>query len=137
MLYDMILSIKPCYVTEIISGNKKYEFRKSKPNKEIEKIYIYETRPTKKIVGYFKYSEIIIGNKYDIWNKFKCNAGISKEDYLRYYKNSLEVYVYRIKDFVQLKEYIDPYELIEGFVAPQSYRYIKRGLLDGFICDLV
>lgn len=137
MLYDMILSIKPCYVKEIINGNKKYEFRKIKPNREICNIYIYETHPIKKIVGYFKYSKIIIGSKYEIWNRFNSYSGICRKDYFTYYENSEKAYAYEIENFVLLKEYLDPYKLIQGFTAPQSYRYIKRGIMDGFICNLV
>lgn len=133
----MILSINPCYVKEIISGKKIYEFRKSKHCKEIQRVYIYETRPTKKIIGYFKYNGIISDDKYNIWDMCKGNAGICKEDYFDYYKHSLKAYAYIIEDFVLLKDQINPYELIEGFTAPQSYRYIKRGIIDELISNLI
>lgn len=137
MLYDMILSIKPCYVKEIINGNKKYEFRKSKPLRKVEKIYIYETKPFKKIIGYFKYDNVISGDKYSIWNKFKQYGCISKEDYFKYYRTSLKAYAFNINKLILFKQYIDPYKIFDKFTAPQSYVYIKKGILDGFICDLV
>ena len=53
---NALISIKPKYVEEIINKNKKYEYRKSIFKKDIDKVYIYSTRPNKQIVGYFKYS---------------------------------------------------------------------------------
>jgi len=43
--YDVIISINPQYVETIISGIKKFEFRKSIFRRDIRRIYIYETRP--------------------------------------------------------------------------------------------
>lgn len=137
MLYDMILSIKPCYVKEIINGNKKYEFRKFKPLKKIKNVYIYETRPIKKIVGYFECNNIISGDKYGIWDEFKQYGSISEKDYFEYYNNSLKAYAFKIDNFVLFKQYIDPYKIFDKFTAPQSYRYIRKEILDGFICNLV
>ncbi|GFZ34279.1 hypothetical protein CSC2_48050 [Clostridium zeae] len=137
MEYDMILSIRPEYVKEIISGRKIYEFRKFCPGRPIDKIYIYETSPTKKIIGYFNYSGVIIDDKYSVWTKCCSSSGISKENYLNYYSNSSSAYAFKITNLNILKSSIDPYKIIDNFVAPQSYRYVKRGIIDEFICDLV
>ena len=44
----MLLSIKPEYVNKIISGKKKYEFRKFHCREGIDTIVIYATAPMKK-----------------------------------------------------------------------------------------
>jgi len=45
---NVLLSIRPKYVEEIIKGNKRYEFRKSIFKKNVEEVWIYATSPTKK-----------------------------------------------------------------------------------------
>ena len=49
---NVLLSVKPKYANEIISGRKKYEFRKLIFKREnIEKVYIYSSSPVKKVIG--------------------------------------------------------------------------------------
>ena len=47
----VLMSIKPEYVSNILNGKKKYEFRKNACKKEIEKMIIYSTSPISKVVG--------------------------------------------------------------------------------------
>lgn len=49
---SILLPIKPVFVERILSGEKWYEFRKRLPL-DIERVVIYETAPTKKVVGEF------------------------------------------------------------------------------------
>jgi predicted transcriptional regulator len=54
---NVLLSVKPKYANEIISGRKKYEFRKSIFKREdIKKMYIYSSSPVKKIIAIWKVS---------------------------------------------------------------------------------
>lgn len=50
---NVILSIKPEYVSEIIAGRKRFEFRKAVFAKSVEKVYIYASAPISKVVGEF------------------------------------------------------------------------------------
>ena len=59
---NVLLSIRPKYVEEIIKGNKRYEFRKSIFKKNVEEVWIYATSPTKKIVGTFSVSFFLYMN---------------------------------------------------------------------------
>ena len=47
----VLLSINPEHVSNIISGRKKYEYRKIVAKQEVSSIYIYETTPVKRIVA--------------------------------------------------------------------------------------
>ena len=51
LVASILLSIKPEYVEKILKGEKRYEFRRKLCQKEVDKIYIYETSPVKKVVG--------------------------------------------------------------------------------------
>ena len=60
---NIILSIKPKWAELIYSGKKTIEWRKSFPKLnsyedfKIEKVFLYETAPVKKITGYFEFNE--------------------------------------------------------------------------------
>ncbi len=57
---NVLLSIKPKYVNEIINGNKRYEFRKVIfRNRNVTTVYIYSSSPEKQIVGSFEIGDII------------------------------------------------------------------------------
>jgi len=62
MKKSILIPIKPKYVNKIKKHKKLYEFRKIKFNPLlIDKVYIYETKPTKKIIGFFLLNQVIVG----------------------------------------------------------------------------
>ena len=66
---DIILSLYPKNIKKIESGIKKYEFRRTIFNKEVNYAFVYACSPIKKIVGYFKINSIVSGTPEYIWNK--------------------------------------------------------------------
>ena len=83
----ILMSIKPVFVEKILSGEKRYEYRKTLPKKDISKIIIYSTSPVKKVVGEVCVKNILILEKEELWNKTKDKSGISKEFYDLYFKD--------------------------------------------------
>ena len=56
----ILMPINPCYVEEILSGRKKYEYRKIKAKKSIiDKMIIYSTSPVMRVVAEVDIEEII------------------------------------------------------------------------------
>ena len=51
---DAIFSIKQCYAERIYSGHKCVELRRTAPKTPIERAWIYETAPVKRITGWFE-----------------------------------------------------------------------------------
>lgn len=126
-LFDLIISIKPTFTKQILSGNKTVEYRKAAPQRHIRYIYIYETKPTMKIIGFFPYSGFYQGTPQDIWDKTKNMAGISKEYFDMYYKDTPKAIALKIFNLTILPEPIMPKEFIKDFTPPQSFKYIKVG----------
>lgn len=121
---NVILSIKPQYVQEIISGRKKFEFRKKIFKRPVEKVYVYSSAPICKVVGEFLLGSIISGSPSSVWRKTHDKSGISKNIFERYFEDRAEAFALEIKDF---KEYCRPIEgisVIPNFTPPQSYRYV-------------
>ena len=122
----VLLSIKPKYVQRIFEGEKKYEYRKSLFKKDgINTIVIYATKPVGKVVGEFTFDTIIKANPEVLWEETKSNSGISKKDYLEYFKEKDNAYAIEIKDFQKYDNPLSLEELNHNIKsAPQSFMYI-------------
>jgi predicted transcriptional regulator len=122
---DVILSLKPRYLEAIFSGTKKFEFRRRifKRN-DIEKVFIYSSNGVRAIVGYFKIEEILMGTPEYIWSICGAHGGISREEYFEYFRGSDTAYAIKIGELYRFSKPLNPHELIDGFIAPRSFRYI-------------
>lgn len=127
-MMNVILSIKPQFVEEIMAGRKRFEFRKKGFKRQVRKVYIYASSPVCKIVGEFDLGEVIEGEPSDIWRQTKDYSGISKTFFDEYFNNRQIGFALEIKRFKQYSIPIDPYSLIFGFHAPQSFCYTESNL---------
>lgn len=118
---NAILSIKPEYVSEIIAGRKRFEFRKAVFAKPVEKVYIYASSPISKVVGEFQPVDILSDKPDVIWRKTRGYAGISEHLYKEYYAGRTVAYAIVIQNLI-----IYDIPKLLPFHAPQSYRYIEE-----------
>ena len=125
---NVLLSIKPVYVKKIISGEKKYEFRKSvfKSINQSNRVYIYSTSPVKRIIGSFKIGRVISGSPESVWEECQEYSGIGALDYFDYYKNHETAVAISIEDLQIFDCPINPFVEFENFKAPQSFYYMKE-----------
>jgi len=122
---DVLLSIKPRYVKSILEGEKRYEFRKTIfKNRGINRIYIYSSSPVKKIVGSFEIGGILEDHPVDLWDTVKEFAGIDNRDFFAYFEGKSRAFAIEIRNLQEFNDPIDPYEMMPGFVPPQSYCYM-------------
>lgn len=122
---NVLLSIKPKYVDEILAGKKIFEFRKAifKKN-DLGKVFIYSSSPVKKIVASFEIARIIADSPQKLWDKCQKYGGIPQNDFFEYYKNSDIGYAIEITNLETFSEPFDPYKLKKDFRPPQSYCYL-------------
>jgi type I restriction enzyme S subunit len=129
---DVLLSIKPKFAESIISGMKKYEFRKNAfTKKDIGRVYIYSTTPIKKIVGIFRINKIIEDKPSALWYRLKDDAGISEEEFFAYFKNREVGFAFQIVDVEKFENPVDPKIIFPNFVPPQSFRYLEFSFMHG------
>ena len=122
---NVILSIRPTFCKMIFSGQKKYEYRKRVfTRSDVDKVYIYATKPICRIVGCFRVEEVIENKKSYMWEKTHKDGGISKEYFDAYFKNSDTAYAIKIGQVVKLDNPIDPKEVIKDLHAPQNFMYV-------------
>ena len=119
------MPIKPVYAEKIISGKKKYEFRKKSINPDITHIIIYATFPVKKIIGVAEVKRIHISSPSAIWEKTKSAAGIPRRLFREYFQDVKMAYAIELKKIIKLNNQIAPDEIKNGFNIPQSFSYVN------------
>jgi len=121
---NVLLSIKPKYVNEIVNGNKRYEFRKSvfRQRDNVDRVYIYASSPVKRIVGEFTIKTIMEKHPKELWRICKEFSGISEVEFFDYFKNTDKGYAIEI-GMLELFDPIDPKDHIPDFSPPQSFCY--------------
>ena len=121
---SIILPVKPIYAEKIISGEKKYEFRKKVCIENIDKIYLYATSPIKKIIGEVEVLEKCFMEKEHLWEVTHEEAGITKAFYEEYFKNQNWAGAYKLGEVIQYEVPTGLKEIGINYV-PQSYAYIN------------
>lgn len=132
---EILLSIKPVYANSILSGEKRYEFRKTRMSDSVRGMLLYASSPEQRIVGYVEIDEVIAESPSKIWDITKGYGGISREKFRAYFKGKKTAYALKIKKVHKLDVKINPKEIFKNFTAPQSYMYIEENIVKKIIMD--
>ena len=129
MSKPLLLSLRPQYADLVFDGLKSAELRRRfARTAEDREVFVYVTSPIKVLRGGFRVERVWMGKPEDIWTEVSELAGLNKEDFDAYYKGRKIAYALKIAD---VWEYETPMDLaalrgsFEGFVVPQSWRYLK------------
>ena len=120
----VLLSIKPVYAKQIFNGTKNYEFRRTIfKEKTVRTIVVYASSTIKQVIGEFEIEEIICSKIPSLWRKTGRNAGLSKQEFYRYFAGKNEGYAIKIK---KTRKYRRPLSLQRDFKLnpPQSFVYL-------------
>ncbi len=135
---NVLLSIKPKHADAIMRGDKLFEFRRVPfAERDVETVYLYSTAPVKKVVGLFRVGKVVEDRPRSLWRKFRHVAGLSESEFFSYFRDSDVGYAIEVKRARRLSCPIDPFNVVPGFVPPQSFRYVARpkaGGRDGSPC---
>ena len=126
---NVLLSIRPKYVEEIIKGNKRYEFRKSIFKKNVDEVWIYATSPTKKIVGTFVIGKIIKDTPENLWKNLNELSGLSEQEFFDYFYGTKTGFALELEYTKFFKVPIDPKIIFPDFIPPQSFYYFDDALI--------
>jgi len=120
----IVLSIKPEYTQRILSGDKKYEYRKILAKKDVKKIIIYCTYPHMRVVGEVDVKGVLSMSPNDLWDRTKSESGIDHDAFMNYFKGRDNANAYILGNVTKYKE---PKHLISLGIstAPQSFQYIE------------
>lgn len=119
----ILLSIKPEYANKIFDGQKRYEYRKRIPKKEVSKIIVYSSAPEQAVIGEIKVIKTLKMKPTLLWNSTKANAGISRSKYRKYFSGCTTAYAFVIGSF---EKYPASKSLADLNIrsAPQSFVYL-------------
>lgn len=131
----IVISIHPVYVEKILSGEKKYEFRKHFPV-GVRYMLVYSTSPVKKITAIVEIDTVLCDSPRNIWGKTKKYAGVTKKFYDTYFKDRETAYAVRLKKTHVLNKPLQISDLKGIKAAPQSYVYLKEQMDNIFSCVL-
>ncbi len=121
----VLLSIKPEFATKIFEGLKKYEYRRVIfKNKNVNKVIVYASSPSKLIIGEFEIEEIIHDELPVLWAKTRSHAGISERIFSEYFADKSKGYAIKVK---APRIYDKPKTLKSLMVSspPQSFAYLS------------
>lgn len=126
MLVRALLSIKPEFVDRIVSGEKRFEYRKRVFKENVSSVVIYATMPVGKIIGEFTVEEILSDTPANLWRQTSKHSGISKKFFMDYFHERTEAFALKIKNFQEYSVPVDPKDVFENFTAPQSFMYLNE-----------
>jgi predicted transcriptional regulator len=121
----ILLSIKPEYVNKILSGEKKFEFRRfSRLKSPVKVVVIYATQPVGKVVGEFEVDDFIQESPEKLWELTYQFAGVEKHFFDDYFKGKSIGAAFKIGNVCTYDEPLSLEELGNNIRAPQSFRYL-------------
>ncbi len=126
-MHDAVLiSIQPRFADRILSGEKTIEFRRRWAANNVQTLVIYSSAPVKRIVAVASIAGVEELSPGRLWQLSKrMGGGLSRMELLNYFQGLDTGYGIRLEDVQVLKTPIDPYSRLDGFRAPQSYRYLR------------
>jgi len=123
------LPINPEHVENILNGSKKYEFRRVRCKRKIDKILIYATHPVKLIVGEVSVLGVIEDSKERVWKATSEFSGISEEFFKEYFIDKQQAVAYKLGNVQPFKNPITLDSLGVKF-PPQSFMYVPDSMIN-------
>lgn len=121
----IMLSIKPCFVEEILAGRKLVEYRKRIPQDyTVSQVLIYASYPIKRVVAEFKLGGYLAESPERLWQQTSEIGGIDKDVFDKYFEKKDVAYAYQITNLQMLPIPIplSDFGLKRG---PQDYCYVE------------
>jgi predicted transcriptional regulator len=115
---DVVISIKPKYVRQILTGAKTYEYRKTVPKQKFNRIYIYESAPIKKIVAWFTVKKIMKAIPADLWKSTFEQSGLEKAEFDNYFRDKEYAYALQIDEMHILEKPVNAEETVTPVLVP-------------------
>ena len=129
----VFLPIKPKFAFPILDGIKRFEFRKSPFKQKIKKVVVYASSPHQKILGVFDVKAIHKSRLWATWKKFGKHGGITRREYLEYFKGKEYVISIEVGKIVRFTTPIHPQEVFSDFKVPQSYTYLNQSRFEALL----
>ncbi|TLS68127.1 hypothetical protein FEF65_03785 [Mariprofundus erugo] len=119
-----LISIHPEHVSNILAGNKVFEFRKVIPSKDVSHLVLYCTAPVKKIVAVAEVVDCLVGAPSRIWTQTSYGSGISRQFFRDYFSGQRSASAFVLGNVYEMTTPMELSELTGQKVPPQSFYYL-------------
>lgn len=121
----VLISIRPCFVEKILSGEKRLEFRRSWAANHVDVLVIYSSSPVQKIVATVNVVGVTEGSPTALWELAKKKGGgVTRQLIYDYFDGKKSGFAIEITDVYEFQHSLDPKKMFKNFLAPQSFRYL-------------
>ena len=136
---DVLFSIKPQFVDKILSGEKIFEYRKRglADLTQVEWAFIYSCSPRKRIEAAFPLTQVLVDTPEKIWKQTCSFSGLSEIEFNRYYEGCGRAFAFVVKNLRVFDIPVNPRQIDEKFRPPQSFCFLKAGILYEELRNLV
>lgn len=126
---NIVLSIKPEFVKQIISGKKTVELRKKAPRSGAyrARVFIWETSPSKQMAGIATIASITVLPIRELWKEVQDIAGVTQQQFDDYFKDhdlGFALYLEDIQEFT-VKPKLELLRILLQFYPPQNFCYMS------------
>lgn len=123
----ILISLEPRHAENILAGRKRVELRRRRMNVAVGTIiWIYAKLPVGSVVGKAKVSGIHAAAPATIWRRFGKDAGITKQEFLAYYRESVQAVVLVLEETTRFDRAISLAHLREATGAFQPPQFFMR-----------
>lgn len=121
----VLVSIRPCFVEKILSGEKRLEFRRSWAIEQVDVLVIYSSSPIKKIVATARVVDVTEGSPSALWELAKIRkGGVTRQLIREYFSGKKTGFAIGISDVIEFEQPVDPKKIFMDFRPPQSFMYL-------------
>lgn len=131
-MQNVLISIRPKYVTAIMAGTKTIELRRRFLSKFVDSVnlLIYSTGPTSEILATAKIETVHHRAVNSIWKKYHASLGVQKQEFQEYFDGLEKGYAIELSKVRKLSKSVTLGKLQKefGIRPPQSYMFIDDDL---------
>jgi predicted transcriptional regulator len=122
----VLLSVKPRFAHQILSGSKQVEFRRVWPRTAVGIVLLYASAPTQRLVGTVHVKRSVETGPDELWDlAMQYGGGVTKDELLMYVGERKTAFAIIIDSVEVPLASIDPIAIFPGFRPPMSYRYLS------------
>jgi len=121
-----LVSIHSEHVSNILTGNKVFEYRKVIPSKDVSHLVLYCTAPVKKIVAVVEVVDCLVGAPSRIWTQTAYGSGISRQFFREYFSGQRSASAFVLGNVYALTTPMELSELTGQKTPPQSFYYLDH-----------
>ena len=123
------MSIKPIYVDGFLGGQKRVEFRRTVPSRNVTHLVVYTTGPVSAVTCVAKVARMTMGQPHELWNSYAAVGGIDRGSFFEYYEGAKIGVAFELEEVWPTRAPIPLGKCGLPKRPPQSFMYLDKATL--------